>query len=118
MAADMSRMNVALGPDEPLGAQLRRDSSSGGGSGGVGSPMECISPPYSRMREGEVSGGPFEGLGLSGGASPASSDCFNPFVSPRRRREEGFGLCPAEMLSPQQTPQSQPERNIGAMPVP
>ena len=118
MAADMSRMNVALGPSAPFGAQQRRDSSMGGGSGGIGSPMECISPPCSRMHEGDVSSGLSEGLGFCGAASPANSDCFNPFASPRRRSVEGFGLCSAEMLSPQRTPQAQSERNMGTVPMP
>lgn len=121
MAADMSRMNVALGPAVSVGAHLRRESNSGSGGGSGGqSPMECFSPPNPRMQyqEGEISGAIGEGLGFNGAVSPAFSDCFNPFASPRRRSTEGSGAFSAEMVSPQRTPQSQPDRSMGAMPVP
>ena len=118
MAANMSRMNVALGPAVSVGAHLRRESNSGSGSGGQ-SPMECFSPPNPQMQyqEGDISGAIGEGLGFNGAVSPAFSDCFNPFASPRRRSTEGFGAFSAEMVSPQRTPQPQPDRNMGAIPV-
>ena len=102
MAADMSRMAMALGPGPPPGASLRRHSSGAGGGGG--SPMECLSPPESRMRYREE-------------VSPAAVDCWSPIPAPmlRGRSAEGFGGYSAEMVTPQRSLQFQPERTPGVV---
>ena len=118
MAADMSRMNVAIAPASAPGG-LRSNSVS------MGSPMEGSSPPEGRMafqtshQHSHQEATSSMAISGGGGGSPTLSECFNPFASPGPRARTadtlgGGGGASVEMISPQRTPQSVPEqRTLG-----